>query len=581
MNTKGNILLRLLTLLVSLSCLVSCHQATQSSLKTQSITEPETLPPTRQDEPNPLDWISVPPAAVYDDVNAQWNNPAYLTEDDILLLRMKQWSDRLYDHLKASYPNRFGDSIPKPDIRIMANDSINGFTSSRPVCYAVNIRFEGYGPEALPASPTDVIEINSKGSVGFYPREKVACIDRMANLNPARFVAEYLRSNTRVKNCSISLDGDVLVVGKDCKASARDQHQGAGGIIIQSNTNWITLTTGALNQFPSEREAIFTLFHELGHYYLSHGALAKSQYNYFYRMNDANRLLARPREEPELFDLGKKLLALPSYRTQAIEGQALHSELYSYLPTAVQNLIIPACAAHGCREVCAPIVAFAADKSLTQKLGTFPQGQLTGEALDLYFQFEKNLLSCTNEIRMTTDAPGVGEISVEVVKKVFWTGESVPGQSLASSIQSMSAMLFAQDNEKNALFQQALDQGVGYYTTEEEADNIALQWMSDLGISAHHSVDYWFRYFETVSSKQQASPYNFGLEQCLNAKEKGWVEGTVPVGNYTDPHHSTCFRIYNLVQEIRVNGYKEFIEDGESDPWAALVAKSLDLARVP
>ncbi|RYZ82987.1 MAG: hypothetical protein EOP04_20860, partial [Proteobacteria bacterium] len=283
---------RSFTILVALSCLISCRQATKSSLKTQTIMQAEKLAPTRQDEPNPLDWVSVPSAAVYDDVNSQWNNPAYLTDEDALLLRMKLWSDRLYNHLKATYPERFGDSIPKPDIKIMTNDSINGFTSSRPVCYAVKIRFEDYGPEALPASATDVIEINSKGSVGFYPREKVACVDRMATLNPARFVAEYLRSNTRVKNCSISVVDDELVIGKDCKLNVRDQHQGAGGIIIQSNTNWITLTTGALSQFPSEREAIFTLFHELGHYYLSHGALAKSQYNYFYRMNDGNRLLA-------------------------------------------------------------------------------------------------------------------------------------------------------------------------------------------------------------------------------------------------------------------------------------------------
>ncbi|MES2743794.1 MAG: hypothetical protein V4655_00145 [Bdellovibrionota bacterium] len=574
-------MLRLSAVTMFLFCLVSCNQTTKSTLKADGSAQTETLPPTRQDEPNPLDWISVPPAVVYDDVNSQWNNPAYLTDDDALLLRMKLWSDRLYDHLKLTYPDRFGDAIPKPDIRIMANDTINGFTSSRPVCYAVDIRFEGYGPDALPASRTDVIEINSKGSVGFYPREKVACVDRMAKLNPARHVAEYLRSNTRVKNCSISVEGDTLIVGKDCKLSVRDQHQGAGGIIIQSNTNWITLTTGALNQFPSEREAIFTLFHELGHYYLSHGALAKSQYNYFYRMNDANRLLARPREEPELQELGKKLLALPSYRTQPIEGQALHSELYSYLPTAIQNLILPACSAHGCSEVCAPIIAFASDKSLTEKLGTFPQAQLTGEALDLYFQFEKNLLSCTNEIRMTSETPVAGEISVEAVKKVFWKGDSVAGQSLSSSIQSMSALLFAQENEKNALFQQAIDQRVGYYTTEEEADNIALQWMSDLGISAHYAVDYWFRFFESVSSKQQASPYNFGLGQCRIAQENGWLEGTVPVGNYTDPHHSTCFRIFNLVQEIRVNDYKEWKEEEEKDLWAVLVAKSLDLAQVP
>jgi hypothetical protein len=116
----------------------------------------------------------------------------------------------------------------------------------------------------------------------------------------------------------------------------------------------------------------------------------------------------------------------------------------------------------------------------------------------------------------------------------------------------MSDDLKARDRARDALLQQALVQRVGYYTTEEEADNLAMQWLPALGFPPSLALEQWWTYAAYRKGSEQRTPYNFSYERCLALYHAvpAWTENgrfvPVPVGSFGEDHHSSCFRIHNL-----------------------------------
>lgn len=534
--------------------------------------------PTRDFDPNPLEWVSAPREVVEANVAAQFDNPKYLADDHPLVRRVQAWADALDVRLRARHANRFRtlggvSPIPRPRIRLMVKETPNGFSSSANTCYRVNVRFRGAPPEATPAQPNEVVLVSAKGAVGVYDRSRITCVDRMATEVAARDVVRYLEESTRVSGCTVVAEGNDVVFGEGCKVSntavaADERRNGASGIVLDSTTPWVTLTTGMVELYEQEEHLVFTIAHELAHFYLSHGALVKSKYNYFYRLSDENLLAQRPAPEPALEDLGKKLLALPKFRTQPIANQRYHSELFPYLRLAQLRLVGPACGDAGspCHDACSgfsKMADLAADRTV---FGTFPQATLEGAALERYWDYERETDRCLSQVRVTEgEDAAAGAVGRNLLKQVYWMAEVPPdlgaGYHVLDAVRSMNDQMFAKEAAKNALLQAALDERVGYYTTEQEADSIALQWMADLGVSPDHAVEHWFRFSKFYVGREQESPFNFEYKRCraLYDASPRWSENgqsvPVPIGSFGDTHHSRCYRIFAIDRELSAHDY--------------------------
>lgn len=101
--------------------------------------------------------------------------------------------------------------------------------------------------------------------------------------------------------------------------------------------------------------------------------------------------------------------------------------------------------------------------------------------------------------------------------------------------------------------------GLGVYTIEEEADELALEILSLTGIEPIKATDAWFALFEHADKDKTLA--EVPLEKCRELFRNNWRDESgnhvsVPIGDYQDNHHSWCFRIFNTTNEIKIHKYE-------------------------
>ena len=123
---------------------------------------------------------------------------------------------------------------------------------------------------------------------------------------------------------------------------------------------------------------------------------------------------------------------------------------------------------------------------------------------------------------------------------------------LASQVKQIKPADFYSSGR--SVLKQAHLNKLGYYTAEQEADELALSYLSAIGENPKSMIDSLFDSLKSNSSEDNSSrslPAGvvLGYQNCLNAYNAGFPE-VVGVGYYYVPHHSTCFRIYNLFDQL-------------------------------
>jgi hypothetical protein len=530
---------------------------------------PAYLAPTRSATPLPLFWVDARQDEVYPDLNTTWNNPAYYPDESPETRRLQYWLDELSEELMRLEPERFVRddwSIPRPRVRIMRHSSINAFVSTRSVCYRSRLRL-AQGASEPSSGPELTMMINKKGRIGLYESAQMGCLDRSDEPVPASWVARYLEENVKVQNCSFRLVEDILEFGTDCHIGSKSGQAWVGKIALDAVTPWITITEGALLHVANEDEAVMALAHELVHYYQAHGALVKANYNYFYRQTDDNLRLPRPVPDPELRLLGEALLKLPAYRTQAIDGQSYHSDMFSYFRTAAKHLVQPSCGdpTSPCYDACAPLLALAESPEFQAQTALFPQSQLKGQARAQYFLYEQEYKRCSAVIPLRDGENfTLGSLPRDRVKLVYWKvdlADQAQTPTLGTVVEQMNQLLQREESERSEIYQSALDKRLGYYTTEQEADLLALQWTAFLGLKAEVGRNFWLQFMRV--SEEQDSAFNFAYERCLEVYQstprwtRAGVPVLVPVGSFADPHHSKCHRLYQVDRRLQAVSFPQ------------------------
>jgi hypothetical protein len=555
--------LKFLTALISLG-MASCGQKAEPVSRTLGNDQEfesapgADLPAIRAKIPAPLQWVDATLGEVYDDLATTWDHPTYQDEHSPHTQRLQYWADTLYDELLRTEPEHFNHAnwkIPRPRIRIMEHPSRNAFISSRTVCYRSSLALakdNGKGREG----PEATLRINKKGMIGLYPAENFLCLDRTQEIIPAEWIKLYLDLNIGVQGCSYRLDQDTLVFGPECQVGGASPDRWVGRIALDLVTPWMTVTTGMLPLLEHEDELVFILSHELAHYFHAHGALVKENFSYFYQQSLDNLQRPRPKPDLELSELGNALRKLPSFRTQPIIGQRFHSEMFSYFRTALKHLIQPTCqnVESPCYEPCREILKLGENPAFQQNLLPFPQASLKGEALVQYLQYEESYGRCSESLTIGLEAdPAQARVSLEAVKRIYWKAKLDPlpaDYPLSHAIDDMNGQLLSEEAAQNALLQRALDKNLGYYTTEEEADMLALQWTALLGLEPAFAREFWLKFLQVAP--EQDSAYNFAYDRCRNlyGQTPRWTEGgrhvVVPIGSFAESHHSKCYRIYKI-----------------------------------
>lgn len=121
----------------------------------------------------------------------------------------------------------------------------------------------------------------------------------------------------------------------------------------------------------------------------------------------------------------------------------------------------------------------------------------------------------------------------------------------------------AQKKEWKGLNREAFEKNIGQYTAEQEADELALEWILKAGFDQDLPIRALLADLKStnpLSSRRPLPEQEWSYDRCSQAFEAGWKDQDdlplfVPVGDYQDEHHSSCYRAFNLYRETQTHKY--------------------------
>jgi len=480
---------------------------------------------------------------------------------DPLRQRLQFWLDQLDIFLREKDPNGL-KNVPKPQIFLLDNAAPNAFVASMEVCFNKSGQMQG-----AEGTSEDFFGVDRElGAIFSVPGPRPCVKSPYQGAELQRFWDWYLKPlpgcSARISQRSIDFAADCLqasVDGLNTPAQTRE-------VFVRVSGHWIVVTTG-LMQNLSEFEAVYTVFHEAAHYYMAHLSHPSSLYNYFYTL-DQNNPKHKPRADPRVAELGQELLYwLKAKETGArtiadgAPGQRYHSGLYVIARNVIQDWIRKEGTQTGCKDLSRHFVS-------ATGLNRFPLEAPDMRGQQAYLLYETKVDACLAALPLDAEMQSrmigftryVAPWSSKVLSQ---TPEFTRVKQLWDWLNiELPAVIAAPETKVLELSKQADALGLGHYTSEQEADELAIEWLTKFGIDPRQGMQAALKLlkleaeFPPLTSSVGAYTY----EQCsravaANFRAADGSELRVPVGDYSDPHHSSCYRAFNMHREISAHDY--------------------------
>jgi len=518
--------------------------------------------------------------------------------------RAQFWLDQIDTMLRAKYPEQLKNT-PKPQAKLIVTDEVNAFVSPVYSCIDIPAQFkvnDADEPESENTAKYAEYDRSAQTFVEVYENEDgevgtAKCYKTGESVEEQLKVLDWALA-TKDNECTYEYkDGTLFFAGK-CKADFEGLKI-TNGISVARTSHWITFFTG-LVEFTDEDQFVHVAAHELGHYYMSHVTLDASEYNHFYFMQEHNES-AKPKRDENAHKLGVEILsgvqeltsdALP---LSEVKDQKYHSGLYVVLKYRLANLLkIEQCVDGDldCNTSCAQLSAIVDDKNSDVLITEyFPWVPLEEGKEKAYFEYEKILSQCLEESTVVEVGDEINYALNLVILKSFveTLGEAVSESVGDLTFDPSATVVIEELNQKlvlayeligtkvNGLIQKSIDAKIGWYTAEQEADELSLEWTHDLGIDPVEGIK-----FEVQLGNLFSGP-KFGAisqEECVNLYENDWRNEKgeyviLPIVDFMDDHHRSCYRAFNMSREIEAHdfsGFANFKRPDAGSPWEDYVA---------
>jgi hypothetical protein len=130
---------------------------------------------------------------------------------------------------------------------------------------------------------------------------------------------------------------------------------------------------------------------------------------------------------------------------------------------------------------------------------------------------------------------------------------------------------------ENALMK---ERNLGFYTIEQEADELALELLSNVGLPPNIALEIDLEVLKMDEEEgRPLPPGEIGWSQCVMLRDQGFrdADGKIvspPVGDPNNAHHNGCFRVFNMLREIQAHRYQLGTRIPiEGEAWSALVTQ--------
>lgn len=482
--------------------------------------------------------------------------------------RLQLWVDAMDDEVRKTVPNL---SAPKPQILLYQDPTINAFVPSVPVCLDATVS------NTAPSGFIDDVSlfVDAIETMRFRRTKVTEC------LNPAHdqdVIRPLLEHGLGIKDSCYSIAEDkakkttavILNLQDDSCTPEQVRKQlaslrAARQLVYRAIPNIIGVHDKLFDL--EEEEVVSILAHELGHYYRFHALAREGSYGYFYKLDEKHNIGSKPQPLPAddpIVQLGKETLKKSDQflGIAPVTQQKYNSLIFASLLNKSSFLVFACEKDEACATPCSALdkhMSLGADKK-REMLAGFPlSGELpnTSTAQRYYQDYETKADACFRKLRIT-----------ESLYPPLWQYLSTfPVEGLAAGLDVESYKTFAdlilainlqlptriakQNEAVSEVLKKANAARVGVYTDEQEADDIGLELSHRVGIATKFYVGSFLSALKSFQLQQEGRlqpPGVLGYAACQAALAKGFPD-FVPIGTYFDPHHSTCYRVYNSYRE--------------------------------
>jgi hypothetical protein len=522
--------------------------------------------------------------------------------------------DHVHAIMAAKYPSM---NISKPEVFVAESTEINAAVMPIALCFD-NISFELFAsPQATNATHDFVSIIQGRIEKGILGEMSAKCITTTASdeliVNIHSWLNIYL-GGFLVKLEKIGAKWQFSATQKSPDAYKYLGNLHGRTLVLPYIPNFVYYTKALIESLPEE-ELVAVAGHELGHYYLGHIPAPNSTFQNLYKITGTN-LDHKPMHDPQYDEFGQQMfrtmseldyanIARKEFQGMLPEGvypdrdptrfhAAILFEMSVALMSAGQQLDLDGKPFYSqCSVGMSALTQSPVFPKIMNQLDQYSSGDIANlDALDSIYEkcFEQVLFSHNHapfkmEMLMQLIAGGANPARAKYFPETidsagsylaFWQELSknlhlkYPKFSEANyrSAQTIFRKIDEIDSDEE-FFTKTLrelesvgnEQRIGYYSYEQEADEVSLEWLNRMGVNPFHAIaSEWNMMRLGVGGDKDSRSAELDYSACLELYNNDWrqpdgKEVLVPVGNYTDPHHQGCFRVYNLLLEQKVHKY--------------------------
>lgn len=486
---------------------------------------------------------------------------------------------RIDELLRKKYPDELRD-VPSPKLALIESDISNAFISHYPVCYNVELKLGGF----VNIRNVEAIYVNNltDSFEPYAPVEGANCSEKPVD----EFEKARLHFNSRKTGCNIEKHKNGYKVSGKCEKSLLLAGVNKSKKIVMYHTaNVVIVYTGLLKKLQSRASLFGVLAHELSHYYKSHLSAFPEEYDYFYYEIDHKN--EKPKPVPALKEKGDRL-ALASKTLEAFENMAgfdyqgitpYNYFLYGGLVYEGRDRKISSCekAAEFLKSTDANFKISVKRYPFSGELKYVSQLNLK-KVLDVqkscYDEFESDLKQNPDKHKGSSflsllspefihSITGTDDFRLYARLKALYTeAENYNGLSLIEHIQNGKKYIDDGLSKAYKTLREAHKEGVAWYTTEQEADEVSLEILSEFSLPK----ETLFHYTADLLKGKSVDPVWGKLvkseKDCLELYTNGFKDENgedirVPVGSFSEDHHSSCYRLYNAYREAQIHTYEQ------------------------
>jgi hypothetical protein len=456
------------------------------------------------------------------------------------------------------------------------------FVTSVPVCLRASL--SGTGAKGN-VSPFAVVTPASVMAMPAFPTGS-SCVETTWSNDVTGFVRWF---NTIGGACRLrkeAADRIGVEAGPGCQVQASSAKQ----VVFLANANMIPISTVALLKMSKPEEIVSILYHEMAHYYRAHTIMdfVPGRYGYFYKERLSGEA-TQPEPLAASDAMAREVAALPGqFGIPLPQSAVLEGRSAQLMLALMTSFIGPMCGQNpkGCPPRCQPL----ASASYAPAMMEMVKGRVSPQNAAIYLKMEPQLLACMGEHTFGTGGAAVereGFNGFATSMGYGFVSEISPQRTLADALMVMAQASRAINLKYTGFMVQMQAQRIGYYTSEQEADELSLELMAANGFDPTINAKLPGALARDQFPDEDVFFATTGMDLASfeDGAAKGWPkifesnnpEAVLPpVGDLSEKHHTMPYRSFNMWREIRLHRYK-VAQPGANNPdpslWRAMLAR--------